>query len=110
MAGRALLHELGEQAGFVGPFPLRGDVAENAVAHAAALPVGDDLLRVGADLLLGDGVAGHGPGVQNPQILGAVARQLGEGRYGLGPRAAFAHDQLVRADDNRLVFAQVFEI
>ncbi len=110
VAGRALLHELGEQAGFVGQFPLRGDVAENAVAHAAALPVGDDLLRVGPDLRLGDVVAGHGSGVQNPQILDTVARQLGEGRHGLGLRAALAHDQLVCADDNRLVFTQVFEI
>ena len=102
VAGRALLHELGEQAGLVGPLPLLGDVAEDAVAHAAALPVGDDLALVGLDVLLRDAVAGHGPGVQNPQILGAVAGQLGEGRHGLGPRPALADDQLIRADEDRL--------
>ena len=42
--GRALLHELGEDPGLVGVAATPWAVAEDAVAHGAALPVGDDLL------------------------------------------------------------------
>ncbi len=48
VAGRALLHELGEDAGFVGVLPLRRHLGEDAVAHAVTLPVGDDLVSLDA--------------------------------------------------------------
>jgi hypothetical protein len=48
VAGRALLHELGEEAGFVGGLPLLGHLAEEQVAHRPALPEGDD--AIGVDL------------------------------------------------------------
>jgi hypothetical protein len=43
--GGPLLHELGEDAGFVSVDPLRGHIGEDAVALGAALPERDDLRR-----------------------------------------------------------------
>ena len=54
VAGRALLHELGEEAGLVGGVPLRGQGLEEAVAQRAAPPVGDDVPLVGRDDLRRD--------------------------------------------------------
>ncbi len=109
MAGGPLLHELGEQPGLVSRPPLCRHLAEDPVAHRPSLPVGDDDLLVRADVLLRHPVAGHLPVVQDAQVLGRVAGQLGEGRHRLGGRAAFADDQLVVADIQSLVFAQVLE-
>ena len=44
VAGRALLHELGEDARLVGRLPLGGHLREDQLAHRPALPEGDDLL------------------------------------------------------------------
>ena len=38
-----------------------------------------------------------------------MARQLGIGRNGFGSRAALAHDQLIVADPDRLLLAQLLE-
>ena len=46
VAGRALLHELGEDAGLVGVLPFGGHLAEDQVAHRPAAPEGNDGLFV----------------------------------------------------------------
>ena len=107
---RALLHELGEQTGGIGASPFLRKIVEDAVAHAAAAPIGNDVGLIGPNLLLGDAVACHEPRVQDPQILGAVTGQFGEGRHGLGPRAALADDQFIRAEVYGFLAAEMHEI
>ena len=47
VAGRALFHELGENAGFVGGFPLVGHLVQDQLAHGFVLPERDDGFLVG---------------------------------------------------------------
>ena len=109
VTGCALLHEFGEEAGLVGGAPFVRHLGEDAVAHGAARPVGDDLALVDGDVLFGHVVAGHGPGVQHAQVLGRVAGQLGEGRHAFGPGPALADDELAVAEPEGLLLAEVLE-
>ena len=106
---RPLLHELREHAGLVGLQPGRGHGLENAVPHAPPTPVRDHLLLVRLDALAVDVVAGLGPAVQDAEVLDAVAGQFGISRHDLGPRTPLADNQLVVAQPDRLVAAQVHE-
>ena len=103
---RALLHELGEDAALVGRVPLRGQLGEDPVAQRAAAPVGDHDLLVGAEDVVRHAVGGLGARVEDPQVVEAVAGQLGEGRHELRRRAALADDQLVVAEVDRLAPAE----
>jgi len=103
VAGSALLHELGEDPGRERPMPFLRKQTEDSVAERAALPERDHLALVALDVLGGNAVAGHGSAVQDPEIVGTVAGDLGVGRRGLGLVAAFADDQLVVADVDGLV-------
>ncbi len=109
MARRPLLHEFGEQAGVVGLFPLRRERSENLVAHAAAAPIGNDLYLIDLQTLLGHGITGLGPGIEDAEVFQAVTGQLGVGRHDLGLRAALADDQLALPEIDRLVPAKVME-
>jgi len=55
VAGGALLHELGEDARFVGSLPLGRHFTEDEVAHGLTLPEGDNLLGVNLPGLGADG-------------------------------------------------------
>jgi hypothetical protein len=109
VAGGPLLHELREDPRVVGVPPLLRELGEHAVAERAAPPVRDDQLLLDAKSLLVDGVARLLAAVERPEVVDAVTRQLREGRRRLGGRSALAHDQLVRADEDRLVLAEVAE-
>ena len=109
VAGGALLHELGEEAGLVSGQPLGLHLGEDPLALGLAAPEGDDLVAV--DRLHG-GVHLEGslrPGVQDVQVLQAVGGDLGIGGRGLGGGAALADDQLAGADPDRLVGQDVAE-
>ena len=110
MSGGALLHELGEHTGVVGLFPLLRHVVEDALALRLALPVGDDLALVGVDVLLRDGVALQLALVQRVQVLHRVTGQLGECGHSLGQWPALAHYQLVVADVDGLLLANLVEV
>ena len=77
VAGRALLHELGEAARRVGVEPVLRQLAEHLVAQRAAAPEGDDLALVVVDDRRVDLVLRLRARVEDAQILGAVAGQLG---------------------------------
>ena len=109
VARRPLLHELGEHAGGVGVVPFLGQLGEDAVAQGAALPVRNDRPAVGVDHVGGHAVRRQCAGVEDAQVVGRVAGELGERGHGQGLGAAFADDQLVVADPHRLVFAEVLE-
>jgi hypothetical protein len=105
----ALLHELGEEAGFVGGFPLRRGMAENPFAHGAALPIGNNLFLVGEDVLLRNVVVGHGTVFEGMQIFRRMAGQFREGRYAFWGGAAFADDQFAVADIEGFPLADFLE-
>ena len=110
MARGALLHELGEHAGVVGFLPLLGHMVEDALALRLALPVRDHLALVRVDVLLADVVRLQLAGVQHVEVLHAVAGEFRERRDGLRLGASLAHDQLVRADVQRLLRADLVEV
>jgi len=100
VAGRALLHELGEAAGRVRIEPVLGQLGEHLVAQGAAAPERDDLA-----LVLGNDGRVHlvlrlRARVEDAQVLGAVAGQLGVRRHRLRPRAALADDHLAVANQD----------
>ena len=106
----ALLHELGEHAGVVGFLPLLGHMVEDALALRLAFPVRDHLALIRVDVLLADVVRLQFAGVQHMEVLHAVAGEFRERRDGLRLGAALAHDQLVRADVQRLLRADLVEV
>ncbi len=69
------------------------------------MPVRDDLALVLGDDRRGDLVLRHGARIQDPQVLDAVAGQLGISRHGLGGGAALADDELSLAQPERLAVA-----
>ena len=105
-----LLHELGEHAGMVGLLPLLRHVVEDAFALRLALPVRDDLALVGVDVLLRDVVRLQLARVERVQVFHRVARQLRKCRHGLGHRSALANDELVGADVDGLLLANLIEV
>ena len=77
VAGRPLLHELGEHAGVVGVEPLLRQQAEHLLAHRASLPERDDLLLVAVEAGLRHPVPGLRPRVEDlagPRACGRSAR------------------------------------
>jgi hypothetical protein len=109
VAGGALLHELREDARVVGRLPVVPHRAEEPLAHRAAAPVRGDLPLVDAARLGAHREGDLLPGIQEVEILQAVAAQLRIRRRRLGRRPLLADDQLPRADPHRLVFHQVPE-
>ena len=109
MAGRALLHELGEHAGLVGGLPLLGELGHHPVPHGLARPEGDDLLFVDLPELRVGLERGLLPRVEDLEVLDAVAAQLGIGRRRLGRGPLLADDQLAVVDADRLVNQDVLE-
>ena len=110
VARGTLLHELRVAACLIGVMPGPGQLLEHLVPHGPALPEGDDLPLVGLDHLRRDLVLGLLPGVQDPQVLGAVAGQLRIGGHGLGPGAALAHDEFALAHPELLLLADGQEV
>ena len=98
VAGAALLHKLGEDAGGIGRLPLVGHAVQNLLAHGALLPVGDDLLLLNLQVLLGDREVNHLAVVHVVHVFQRVAAQLREAGRGLGIVALLADDQLAVAD------------
>ncbi len=109
VAGRSLLHELGEHPRAVGVEPVLRQDREGAIAHRAAPPVRDDPVAVSRNRLVAHGVAGLLARAQDLEVLDAVAGELGVGRARLGRRPAFPDDQLVVADVHGLALAEVLE-
>jgi len=109
MAGRALLHELGEDPRLEGIEPLAAHGGEEFLADRPSLPEGDDLGLVDAACLFADGEGLAVAGVEDVEILEAVAAKFRVGRGGLRGGAAFADDQFARAYPDGAVFHQVFE-
>ncbi len=109
MAWRALLHELREHAGAVCRVPWRGQRLEDPIAQRSPPPVRNDDLLVVTEDVGGNGVRGERPAVEDPQVLEAVARQLGKGRHHFRRGSALADDQLAIADIDRLMLAEMAE-
>ena len=110
MAGGALLHEFGEDAGMVGLFPFLGNMVEDAFPLRFALPVRNDLALVRVYVFLRNIVLLQLPRIQHMEVLHAVTGELREGGHRLGLGAAFAHDEFVRADIERLLGADLIEV
>ena len=98
VARRALLHELGEDAGLVGVLPGGLHFREDAVAHAVALPVGNDLLLLDAARLVVHAVGDLLAGVQDFEVGQRVAADFGVGGGALRPRSTLPDDELFRPD------------
>ena len=110
VAAGSLLHEFGENTGVIGLFPLLGDVGEDALALGAALPVGNHLALVGADVLLADVVRLQLTRIERVQVFYAVTGELGERRYGFGLGPPLAHDELAIADIDGLLLTDFVEV
>jgi hypothetical protein len=89
VAGRALLHELSDDACIVGIAPFLRELGEHPAAHRTTAPVRDDVLAIEAHALLVDAKPGLGTRIEDAQVVQAVARQLGVCRYGLRTGSAF---------------------
>ena len=109
VTGSPLFHELGEDPRGVSLLPGVGETREEEIAHRSAPPVGNDPLAIKPDGFGVDRVVGLRPGVEDFQVLDAVAGQFGIGRHGLRCRATLADDEFVRAQVKRLVLAEVQE-
>ncbi len=109
VAGRALLHEFGEDAGLVGGFPFVGHFGEEQFAHGAPLPERNDLVAIQRARFGADGKRNLLARVEDVQVRQAVAAQFGIGGGGFGRGAFLADDQFICADEDRFVFQQVLK-
>ena len=109
VTGRPLLHELGVDAGIVGGNPRLCHLAEDQFAHGSALPERDDGFLVALPGLWADGKRDLCPGVEDVQIVQAVATQFWIGRGGLGLGAFLTNDQFILAEVDALVFEKVVQ-
>jgi len=109
MAGRALLHELGEDAGVVCRQPLVRHLREEPLAHRLALPERDDRFFIDLPGLRADLERNLLARIQDVQVGQGVTAELRKSGRGLGRGALFAHDQLAVADGDRPVLHQVAE-
>ena len=107
VTGCALFHELGENPGFVGGFPLVGHFVQNQLAHGFALPERDDGFLVSFAGGRLDVEGGLFAAVQNVEILQRVTAQLREGRRSLGRVTLLADDQLAGINLDVFVFQQI---
>ncbi len=110
VSGRPLLHELREAAGRIGVEPVLRQFGEHLVAQGAAAPEGNDLALVFPDDRRVHLVLRLRAGVENAQVLGAVARELGIGRHRLRPGPALADDELAVAHPEGLGVADRVEV
>lgn len=110
MAGSPLLHEFGEDTGLVEGFPAFGHVVEDAVTLGAALPEWNHFLLVFLNLAVGDGVVLDLAAAEHLEVLHGVAVQFGERRHGFGLGSTLADDELVVADVDPLLGAEVVEV
>ena len=109
VAGRPLLHELGEDTGLVCGFPFFRHFLEDEIAHGFALPERDNGVLVNSPGWFADGEGDLFPRVEDVKILQAMAAQFGVGRRGFGSGAFFAHDELALVDADGLVFHQILK-
>ena len=109
VAGRALFHEFGEDAGFVSGFPFVGHFGKEQLAHGAPLPERDDLVAIQLARFGADRKRNLLARVEDVQVLQAVAAQFGISRRGFGRGAFFADDQFIGADEDRLVLHQILK-
>ena len=107
VAGRALLHELGEDAGLVRGQPLVGHLGKEPLAHRLALPERDDLRLIDLPGLGADLERDLLARIQDVQVGQGVAAELGIGGRGLGRRPLLADDQLAVADGDRAVLHHI---
>ena len=106
---RALLHELGEDTRLVSRFPIVRHLMEDQLAHGLALPEGYDRILV---QLAGSCIHSKGglfPGIEDIQVLQAMAAQLRISGGSLGSVALFADNQLAFVDADGLVFQDIAE-
>ena len=73
VAWSALFHKLRKQPGFVGGEPLCGHVAKNPLADGFSFPIGNDFTRIGSDVFFRDGIALLVSGIEDVEVLDAVA-------------------------------------
>ena len=104
---RALLLELGEDAGGIGRLPVVVHAGEDLLADRLSLPEGDDLFPVDPPGFPAYAVGRAGPAVQHFKVLFGVQTHFRVGRCGLGRRSALAHDQFARVDADVFVFQDV---
>ena len=109
VTGRALLHELCEEASLIGSNPFVRHLGEEPVAHAPSAPERDDRLLIDPSHLFADREGYLRACIEDGEVFQAVAAQLRIGRSGLGGGAFFADNQLALADIDSLVFHQVPE-
>jgi len=104
---RTLFHKLGKDAGAVGCPPFRCHFSQQALAHGAVFPVGNDLTFVQLPVRGTNLEARFRPGVQDVQVLQAVAAEFRVGWCCLGSGTFLAHDKFAVADVNVFMFHQV---
>ena len=104
-----LLHEFREDAGGVGLLPLLRHAVQDAAAHGAVLPVGDDLLLLDLQVIFRDGEVDYGAVVHIPHVVQGVAAQLRKGGGGLGIIPLFPYDELILSDVELFMGEKMFQ-
>ena len=110
MSRCALFHKFGEHPHLVGLLPLLRHMVEDAFSLRASFPIGDHFAFVGVDVFPADRITLQFARIQDMQVLHTMAGQFREGRHTFRFRPAFAHDQLVLADIDRLLLADLIKI
>ena len=105
-----LFHELREYSCMIGFLPFLRNVVEDALPLRLASPVRYHLALVGVNVLLRDVVALQLAGVESMQVFYRVTGQLWESGHRLWYRTAFAHDEFVVTNVERLLLAYFVEI
>ena len=83
---------------------------EDALPLGLALPVGDHLTLVGVDIRLRDMITLQLTGIEGVEVFHGVTGQFWECRHCLGHRPALSHNQLVVADIEGLLLADLIEV
>ncbi len=98
VAGRSLLHELGEHAGVERPVPLWRHCGKDLLPHRFSLPKGDHLRGEHIHGIIAHGKWSAQATIEEAQVILGVATQFGIGGGLFGTWPAFADNQLMITD------------
>ena len=98
MAGRSLLHELGEDSGVERPVPLRRHRSKDFLSHRAAAPERDHFFSECLIRVIAHGKRSAQAPIEEAQVVLGVATQLGIGGGRLRRGATLADNQLIITD------------
>ena len=110
MSRSTLFHKFGKHPHLIGLLPLLRYMAEDTFSLGTSFPVRDHFAFIRVNVFLADRITLQFTCVQDMQVLHTMAGQFRKSRHTFRFWSAFAHDQFILADIDRLLLADLIKI